>query len=256
MSSFAYVFDLALGQGIANKDRDRIQTEIARIGIQGPEFFGGFHDVEGGLEQALKEGVKNVVLIGSSAWQLSWLPWIVQHAGITIGYISPEPSVLGRALGMPAGAQAVPIVAARVLRTLDLGTINKRPFLLEATMSETRAKLTFEGSYSISGREPSPLAIRNFALHPKTGEVLSDPYDGQLEAVLQTKREGSTFFGMWKRTEIEETKILFEKGVVRDLEGASLSVTVDGQGITAKEVSFDVLPKSLTVIVGPDRLFS
>lgn len=256
MSSFAYVFDLALGQGVANKDRDRIQTEIARIGIQGPEFFGGFHDVEGGLEEALKQGVKNVVLIGPPAWHLSWLPWSMRHPGITMGFVSPEPSVLGRAIGMPQGPQAIPLIAARVLRTLDVGTINKRPFLLEASIENTRAKLTFEGSYSISGREPSPLAVRNFALHPKTGDVLSDPYDGQLEAVIQTKRDTPAFFGMWKRTELEETKILFQKGVIRDLEEGSLHVLVDGQGITAREVSFEVLPKALSLIVGPDRLFT
>jgi diacylglycerol kinase family enzyme len=256
MSSFAYVFDLALGQGIANKDRDRIQTEIARIGIQGPEFFGGFHDVEGGLEEALKQGVKNVILIGPPAWHLSWLPWSLRHPGITMGYISPEPSVLGRALGMSQGAQAIPLIAARVLRVLDVGTINKRPFLLEAAIQDTRAKLTFEGTYSISGREPSPLAIRNFALQPKTGDVLSDPYDGQLEAVIHTKREAAAFFGMWKRTELEETKVLFQKGVIRDLEDQSLHIAVDGQGITAREASFEVLPRALSVIVGPDRLFS
>lgn len=254
--SFAYIYDSIYGQGMVSKELARIETEVGRLGIQGPIFRDGFHEVQAQLEQAVKEGVKNLVFVGSDAWFLQWLPWMVKHRGISVGYVPAQPTALSRAIGMPAGAASVGIIAARVIKVLDVGVANERPFLTEAIALETSAKLTLEGSYAVSARTPSPLAIQNFALQPKTGEVVSVAMDGQLEAVLQTTIERPGWFGVWKKTEIEETRIAFTKGVVKHDSHDPVHFTIDGQPLTSKEVHFSILPGTLSLIVGPDRLFS
>lgn len=254
--SFAYVYDNLYGQGMMSKELARLETELGRLGIQGPVFRDGFHEVQTQLEGAMKEGAKNIVFVGSDGWFLQWIPWIAKQQGISIGYIPSSPTALSRAIGMPAGPASVGILAARVIKPLDLGSANGRAFFTEAVALETSAKLMIEGAYTVSARTPGPLAIQNFALQSKTGEVLSTPGDGQLEAVLQTTRERSGWLSVWKKLELEETRILFTKGVMKQDSGESFRCTVDGQPLTAKEVSFSVLPGALSLIVGPDRLFA
>ena len=254
--SFAYIYDSVYGQGMVSKESARIEAELGRLGIQGPIFREGFHEVQQQLDAAIKDGVKNVVFVGGDAWFLQRLPWIAQQRGVSIGYLPSVPTALSRAIGMPPGAASVGILAARVIKTLDLGAANDRPFLTEAVALETSARLTLEGSYAVSARTPSPLAIQNFALQPKTGEVLSQSMDGQLEAVLQTTIARPGWLGVWKKTEIEETRIAFTRGAVQHPSGEPVHFTVDGQPLTSKEVRFSVLPGALPLIVGPDRLFS
>ena len=253
--SFAYVYEAAFSQGAAGKEAARIEAEVSRLGIQGPVLREGFHEVQEGLERAIQEGSKNVVFVGHHGWFLQWIPWISAQKGITIGFLPLEPSPLSRALGMPTGAAAVGILAARVLRVLDIGLINSRPFFTEAVVLQTSARLEFEGSYAVRAKTPGPLAIQNFALHPKTGEALSVPGDGQLEAVLHTPIERVSWFGVWKKTELEETRIAFTRGKLSN-DGQPLQITVDGQLLTAKEFAFDVLPGAMSCVVGPERLFA
>lgn len=254
--SFAYIYQGTYGQGMVSKETARIEGELGRLGIQGPMFREGFHEVQRELEDVVREGTRNVVFIGDDAWFLQWIPWVAKHPGVSIGYIPAQPTALSRAIGMPSGAASVGILAARVIKVLDLGVVNDRPFLTEAVALETSAKLTLEGAYAVRARTPSPLAIQNFALQPKTGEVLSVPGDGQLEAVLQTTVERAGWLGVWKTKEIEETRIAFTKGVVTQDSGESVHFTVDGQPLTSKETRFSLLPGALSLIVGPDRLFS
>lgn len=252
--TFAYIYDATVSQGGAAKDVTRIETEVGRLGIQGPVLREGFHDVPSALQDALREGVKNLIFVGSDVWFLQWIPWFSKQKGVSIGFLPIEHSPLSRALGMPLGGAAVGILAARVLKVFDLGVVNGRPFLTEAIAQQTSARLEFEGSYAVRAKTPSPLAIQNFAIHSKTGEVLSVPTDGQLEAVLQTPIERSILFGVWKKTELEETRIAFSRGVVSD-EGRPVQFLVDGLPLTGKEVVFDIMPSVLPLIVGPDRLF-
>ncbi len=253
--SFAYLYDGILAQGTGPKTVARIETEVARLGIQGPVLRDGFHELAAELKDVLKQGVKNLIFVGSEAWFLRWIPWIAEHPGLSVGYLPAEPSVLGRALGIPAGAAGVGVLAARVIRVLDLGSANGKPFLLEAVAPKTSARLELEGSYAVRARTPSPLSVQNAALNPKTGELLSSPQDEHLEAVLQTTHERPGLFGLWKKSEMEETRIVFTSATVRDEEEQGVAFVVDGQPLKAREVVFRVLPKAVSFIVGPDRLF-
>lgn len=252
--SFAYLYDGALAQGGIPKGLTRIENEVARLGVQGPVIRDGFHDVTSSLSELSSRGIKNLIFVGTDLWFLRWIPWMANHGHMIIGYLPIEPSLLAKAFGIPVGGNAVEVIAARVIRALDLGVANARPFLTEAIALKTAAKLELEGSYAVSARTPSPLSIQNFALQPKTGKVISSGQDGQLEAILQTPVEKKTLLGLWTRTEVEETRIAFTRAKVRD-DREPVEFVVDGQMVKAKEVQFDVLPKAVSFIVGPERLF-
>lgn len=252
--SFAYLYDGVLAQNSFLKGVTRIENEAARLGVQGPVIRDGFHDVAHALSELSARGIKNLVFVGTDLWFLRWIPWMAKHGHMIIGYLPVEPSLLAKAFGMPVGGNAVEVIAARVVRALDLGLANDRPFLTEAIAIKTAAKLELEGSYAVSARVPSPLSIQNFALQPKTGQVISVGQDGQLEAILQTPVERKAWLGIFKRTDVEETRIAFTRAKVRD-DREPVEFVVDGQMIKAKEIQFDVLPKAVSFIVGPERLF-
>lgn len=252
--SFAYLYDGALEQGGWAKGIARIEGEISRLGINGPVLRDGFTDLDSKLREIVTQGIKNLIFVGGDTWFLRWIPWIATHPALSIGYLSLEDSVLAKAIGIPIGSVGVEVIAARVIRTLDLGLANERPFLTEAVALKTLAKLELEGSYAVCARSPSPLSIQNFALQPKTGQVLSVPQDGHLEAVIQTSVERAKWYGMWKKMELEETRIAFRRAKVRD-DKELAQFTVDGQPLKAKEIQFDIMPKALSLIVGPERLF-
>ncbi len=253
--SFAYVYDGILAQAAGPKILARVEAEVARLGIQGPVLRDGFHDLATELKETLRQGVKNLIFVGSDPWFLRWIPWIAEQEGLSVGYLPSEPSVLGKALGIPAAAAGVGVLAARVIRVLDLGSANGRPFLLEAVALKTSARVELEGSYAVRARTPSPLSIQNLALDPKTGRTVSVPQDGFLEAVIQTTNERPALLGLWKKTDTEETRIVFASATVRDERDQAVSFTVDGQPLKAREVAFRVLPNAASFIVGPDRTF-
>ena len=252
--SFAYLYDGVLEQGAWTKIVARIEAEVSRLGIQGPVLRDGFHELDRALSELSAQGIRNLIFVGGDRWFLQWIPWIAHQKNMSIGYLPIEASSLAKAIGIPVGAAGVEVIAARVLRVLDLGMANERPFLTEAIALRTTAKLELEGSYAVCARVPSPLSIQNFAFQPKTGQVISTPQDGHLEAVIQTTVEQSTWLGMWKKTSVEETRIVFKRAKVRD-EGEPVQFLVDGQPITGKDVQFDVLPSALSFIVGPERMF-
>ncbi len=253
--SFAYIYDGTLEHASWAKQMARVEAEIGRLGIQGPILRQGFHEVEASLKEVLDQGVKNLIFVGTDPWFLQWIPWINDHRGVSIGYLPVQESPLAKAFGIPLLAAGVGVLAARVIRTIDLGSANQRPFLTEAIALKTSAKLELEGSYAVSARVPSPLTIQNAALEPKTGHVTSVPTDGQLEAVIQTSTERKTWLGLWKTTDVEETRIVFTKACVKEDPEGSVQFTVDGMPMKAKEVEFRVLPGAMEVIVGPDRGF-
>lgn len=253
--SFAYLYDGVLEHASGPKTVARIEAEVGRLGIQGPVLRDGFHELGASLKEVLRQGIKNLIFVGSDAWFLRWIPWIAEQEGLGIGYLPHEASLLGKLFGIPPAAAGVGVLAARVIRVLDLGTANGRPFLLEAVAQKTSARLELEGSYAVRARTPSPLSIQNAAQDPKTGRAVSVPQDGQLEAVLQTTNERPAWMGLWKKTEMEETRIVFASATVRDEQEQGVSFVVDGQPLKAREVVFGVLPKAVSFIVGPDRLF-
>ncbi|MBP7005613.1 hypothetical protein KBB27_00615 [Patescibacteria group bacterium] len=253
--SFAYIYDGMLEHPSWVKQVARMEAEVGRLGVQGPILRQGFHEVESKLKEVLEQGIKNLIFVGTDPWFLQWIPWIAEHRGISVGYLPLQVSALGQAFGIPPLAAGVGVLAARVIRTIDLGSANQRPFLTEAIAIKTSAKLELEGSYAVSARAPSPLAVQNFAFEAKKGRVISTPADGLLEAVIQTSMERKTWLGLWKTTDVEETRIAFTKACVKDDPEGAVQFTVDGMPMKAKEVNFSVLPGAMEVIVGPDRGF-
>ncbi len=252
--SFAYLYDGVLAQPQWSKVIARIEGEVSRLGIMGPVFRDGFDDLDTKLAELHAQGIRNLIFVGGDVWFLRWIPWMSKQDKLSIGYLPIEGSSLGKAIGIPVGAAGVEVIAARVIRSIDLGLANDRPFLTEAVALKTSAKLELEGSYAVCARCPSPLSIQNLAVLPKTGQVISVPHDGHLEAVIQTGVERPSWLGLWKKTEIEETRIAFKRAKVRD-EKEPTPFVVDGQLLKSKEIQFDVMPNALSMIVGPERMF-
>ncbi len=253
-SSFAYIYEGSAQQMATHRELARFEGECTRLGIQGSALHGARLEQEEAVCALLKTGVKNLVCIGSQASFFLWLPFMMKYREPTYAFVPAEACALGQALGMPAGPLAASFLAARVVKTLDLGLANERPFFTEAVALDTRARLFVENAYTLSSLEPSPLSIRNLALNPKTGEPFSLATDGELEAVFQTVRETSSWFGMWPRKTMEETCIKMKEGCATLASGESLSFLVDGERLTSHEVHFSCVPASLKLIVGPDRL--
>lgn len=249
--SFAYVYEAFTQDPKFERDLAKIETEIARLGIQGRTIrLALFRDIADGLQECLAAGVKNVIFIGDDNLVFQAIPFLVEK-GLVGGFIPLRPSLLASVFGVPMGGDAVGIIAARVLAHLDIGIMNDRPFLTEAVALKTTSPLKIDGRYTARALQPGPVSIRNISVQADAEAGSSFAEDGQLEAIIQTKVETSAYLGLWKQTQLQETHLFFEKAVMKSEEG--IEFLVDGQRFTTKQAMFSLKPNALSFIVGPDR---
>jgi hypothetical protein len=101
--SFAYVYEAFTQDPKFERDLAKIETEIARLGIQGRTIrLALFRDIADGLQECLAAGVKNVIFIGDDNLVFQAIPFLVEK-GLVGGFIPLRPSLLASVLAFLAG---------------------------------------------------------------------------------------------------------------------------------------------------------
>ncbi len=148
--AFAYLYDQVAADPRHERDLALMEAELSRRGIDGRIARESmFRDAQLMVKEFVKLGIKNVVVLGNDASLLQIIP-LLPNADITIGYLPlGEAGPLARMLGIPFGVEAVDVLAARSVETMDLGRVNDRPFLTEAALPATRASVLVERQYRL-----------------------------------------------------------------------------------------------------------
>lgn len=243
-AAFAYLYD----ETLADKRFERVifetETELARLGIEGKIIrCGALCDPKSMLKDCLAKEIKNVVCVGSDTFFRQLVPLFALEGGETVaGFLPIGPSLIGPLLGIPSGAKAAEVLAARLIQTIDIGVINGVPFLLEAIAKKTQAAIEVSQSYRLRPSHQGSISLRNVF---KEGDRVSNPQDGLLECVI---RADVPTKGWFKKVEQSETRLFLEEAVLSA--PAPFEVLVDGERMIGKEFFLSLHPKGLRIITG------
>ncbi|MCA9376099.1 MAG: hypothetical protein KC925_03465 [Candidatus Doudnabacteria bacterium] len=236
--------------------------------------------VEALVEEALEKDVfDTVIAVGNDRTARSAMNAILrhraqahQHRNVSFGFIPIQDSGIGRMLGMPIGAEAVPIISRRRQEALDVGRMNKG-FFVGSVVIRSAARFDEAKKWShriLHGRELQPvhvridvnglivetdvayLAISNLLAEDERAKIekqfrvqlpRSTPQDGTLQlAILGTERNANDL------TVFHATECMVEtdENVLADIDGVELRQHV---------FRFSLEPSTLNVIIGPNREF-
>lgn len=244
--AFAYVYDETLADARFERELQQVENELARRGIEGTTArASALCEAKQLIKRFAGQGVKNLILVGSDRLLRTIVP-LLPEIDATIGFLPFGPSLIGNLLGIPSGAKAVDVIAARLVESLDLAQVNDRPFLFEVTAPNTIASIDVGGAYRLRPSVRGAIAIRNLASGESTGGT-ANPLDGELEIVLQAEaREGSGW--IWKKKILTETKIFLRAGTMQAEQ--PFQVFIDGEAYKGTTFAFSVLPKKVKFITG------
>lgn len=250
--AFAFVYDEVLAHPRYERLVGDLETEAGRAGIEGRVLrVGMFRDAKESLKELQKNGVKNVVFVGTDQVLLSHI-YLLPSLEMTVGFLPIlSDSYLARALRLPIGVKAVQTIAGRLIERLDLGKIGDRLFLTEFVVTNTDAGVEVNGEYRLSPREHGSISIRNLCASPEQTGCSADPQDGLLEVVIQSAMTSSGFL-RWKKQDMSETRLYLKEGTV--ISKAPLDAFVDGHKLTNTRFPFSIVPKALRFITGREGL--
>lgn len=245
--SFAYVYDECLTDRRFERELQQVENELARRGIEGMTTrTSALNEAKQVVRDVAQRGAKNLILVGSDQLLRAVIP-LLPDIQATIGFLPMGPSLIGGLLGIPSGAKAVDVIAARLVERLDIGQVNGQPFLLDVVAPHTVAGIEVDKSYRLRPSTRGAIAIRNLAAAGQDG-ALVNPTDGQLEIVIQAEASEPKRRWGWPKKQLTETKVFLSEGSM--MADQPFNVFVDGQAYEGTTFHFSVLPSKLTLITG------
>lgn len=249
--TYAFIYDDLLNDRRYERDLAAIEARLTSLDVQGRigrlTLFRSAKDL---IESMVSQGVGTVVVVGNDR-SLDKVLWFLPDLDVTLGYLPVEgPSPVADLLGIPTGVGACDILAARLIETLDMGTIDGRYFLTEASIPSTIASVDIEGRYRISPMHGGSITIRNLGNGSMNGLPQADAKDGLLEVVVlpgETPRKSR-----WDRSpKANETRILIRHGEI--VSPDPVDVQVDHHVLNGFRFRLGIVPRSLRVITGRAR---
>lgn len=243
---YLYIYDSFLGHQKYESTLASIERRVTDLGIQGKiARLSVLKNIRELVTDAVKSGVHTIVAIGDDQTFTRMIN-IVADLDVTLGLIPVEAgSVIARVLGIPIKDQACDVLAARIVRKLDLGKINNYFFINGAEIENANVKLTCDG-YSLA-----PITALNrvrIANVGSAGGSVSNPTDGILEAII-TPVESKMFM----KKQLQPTVFPFTTILIESDD--DVSIVTDNQVVLKTPARVEVAPHKLKVIVGNQRLF-
>ncbi len=250
--TFAYLYDDFLSDRRFERDLSLVETELARRGVEGRivrlALFRQPRDV---IMDLARGTIKNLIFVGNDE-TIKKMGSFLPETNLTVGYLPiTQPSQLGTLLGIPMGAGAVDVLAARLVETLDVGKINDRYFLHEVVAPEAQATLDIEGRYRISPAEGGSIAIRNLGGSSEQAALCANPQDGYLEAIIQARTKQSGLTSLWRRSTLTESRVYLQKGKL--VSKKEMEIFVDNQSMRGSEFTLSIIPQKMKWITGRQK---
>ncbi len=251
---YCYIYDDFLQDKRYEREMVQIENRLTDLGLTGKiARLALFRDPAEMIRDEIDRGVKTVVVIGNDSTVHKVLD-VVADTGTVFGIIPVGPlNHLARILGVPTGVEACNALSARIIESIDIGTVNGRRFITSLSIPDFRAELTCEGKYRVFSIGRGALDVRNLASCVVTSsDAVADPSDGLLETSIRVGvRHG---WGPFSRQRIEESVLPLASMAVRSEQ--PVTAYVDGVELRGTRFDIGVEPKVLRVIVGRDRAFT
>ena len=253
---YLYLYDSFLNKKKYNTVLARIETRLTDLGIGGKIFrLSPLRNVEELIADEIRGGTKTIVVVGNDKTLNQIVNISAQH-DCTIGLIPIGPdNTIARIIGIPENEAACNVLAARMVKRIDLGKINNVYFLSSLQLDGAAVTLRCENQYVVTPPRPrSSVTVCNLRPLAATGlgAAYFNPEDGLLEVLVQPPASG--LFKMRKGSIASQSVIPFKKLLITS-RGSSTSVLTDGQQIIKTPASVEVAPRKLRLIVGKERRF-
>ena len=218
-----------------------VKGKIARLTI--------LKNVKELILDAVKSGVTTIVAVGDDQ-TFAKIINVIANLNVTLGIIPIDnSSKIARVLGVPPCELACDVVASRIIKKLDLGKINDYYFLNAAEITNANISLLSDSYSVMPTTKLNSIRICNFGW--RNDEMISDPTDGVLEAVITPIK--STWLS---KKSLEPTVLPFRKIRINATdETEEVSILTDEQIILKTPAQVEIAPKKLKIIVGSNRLF-
>jgi len=249
VSPYTYIYADYLKTGKYEKMTGVIENRLTDLGIGGRiHRLSQFKNLEEIIEEDARRGATTVVIVGDDKMVEAALGAIAD-LNMVLGIIpmGGGEDRLATLLGIPQGAAACDVLSQRIIETLDIGKINGKMFFSHLSIFGQKSPLVCDHKYEIFS-PGGDIIIYNLNLDSKDKDAADiNPKDGRLEILVKPKNK----FGFLKQS--GEPSLLFAKEL-RMKSGAPFSVFVDGKKNFYKDVSIEVVPKGLKVVVGKGRM--
>lgn len=244
---YCYIYDEFVQDKRFEKELARIESRLTDLGIAGKVIrLALFRDPAEMIRDEIENGVTTVVAIGNDDTVRKVID-VVAHSGVVFGMIPlGSPNGLASILGLPEGVPACDVLSARIVETIDVGTINGRRFITGVSIPDFKAELTCEGRYRIFPTGSSNLEILNLAAGGSQG---SDPCDGKLETVIRVPVRR----GLFRRKTVGESVVPLHSLAIRS--ESPIALYADGEEMTGTRFDIGVEPKCFRLITGRERKF-
>lgn len=244
---YLYIYDSFLSDQKYESTLTAIERRVTDLGIQGKiARLSVLKNIKELVQDAVKNGVKTVVAIGDDQ-TFSKMINIVAELDVTLAIIPVVTnSTAARVLGIPPKELACDVLAARIIRKIDLGKINNYFFLNSAELTNAKVRIVCDGYTLKPVTELNSIKLCNVGVH--SSQSISNPTDGVLEAIITPIRGG------WlSKKHMTPTVLPFKKISLESDEEAA--IVTDNQVVLKTPAEVIVAPHKLNVIVGNQRLF-
>lgn len=245
---YLYIYDAFLSHQRWQQFLEAVERRVTDLGIAGKiARLTILKNIRELVQDAVRAGVKTIVAIGDDQTFTKMIN-VVADLNITLGLIpATTNSNIARALGIPPRELACDVLAARIVRKIDLGKINDYFFLDSAHIVNADVRITGDG-FSVK-----PLTRLNTIqlcnVRQADSRVVSNPTDGVLEAVITPVQSS------WlSRRRLTSTILPFTRLRI-DAAGHDASIITDDQVILKTPARVEIVPRKLKVIVGSRRCF-
>lgn len=242
---YCYIYDEFIQDKRYERDLLKIENRLTDLDIAGKVLrLALFRNAEEMISDEVRRGVSTVIAVGNDKTVRKVID-AVADSGVTFGIIPLGPeNTLAKMLGVPEGLAACDVLSARIVESIDVGTINGRRFITGLSCPNFRAELTCEGKFRITPNHSGALEIRNLC-----ESNTSDPCDGYLEAVLQVTNK----IGMLKRKRIGKSILPAQNLAIRSEK--PMAIFADGEELTGTRFDIGIEPNVLRIITGRSRVF-
>ena len=289
---YYYIINPASGGGKINKIQDKLKERLKELGIAG-EFAKstGPGDIARLTKMAIERGYKTIVAVGGDG-TINEIINAIGDAGSALGIIPMGSSnELANMLGITDWQIACNILAARKVENVDLGRINDKLFVTQASIGFDNilfelkrarregafGKFAYSAKLSAAARSFKPIHLEfnfdgkysvetdcfNFSL--SNGAFLtylpqkSKPQDNMLDAVLISHLGHSDAVKYGQGTLDLSKKpgqvSVFHTKKIRVTSKEPVMVSADGKAVAETPVTIEVSDRKLRVIVSKKRHF-
>jgi len=250
---YYYIYDDFIQDKRFEKDLQEIENRLTDLGIAGKiARLALFRDAEEMVrDEVIRGGISTVVVVGNDESVRKVLD-VITESHVVFGMIPLGPkNSLAEILGVPMGVAACDILSARIIETIDVGTINGRRFITGVSIPNFSAEISCEERFRVYPQSEGSLEVWNLSRgYTNQTEIISNPCDGKLEAIIRTKSGGR---GWFRRGGHQESVLPLSSFAIRSKD--PIIAYADGTEMTGTRFDIGVEPMTLRVITGRNRQF-